>query len=119
MGGKGEKRKQRGNILTIRCRIWQRRVVEQVEKGGLIGSVKGKWCWSVSPMSVPSESNVLLQLSIIHAADNERPCHPFSLISILQPFDRRNQRALAPTEALWPWASVYVCVCPSLPVCLI
>lgn len=47
MGGKGEKRKQRGNILTIRCRIWQRRVVEQVEKGGLIGSVKGKWCWSV------------------------------------------------------------------------
>lgn len=43
VGGKGEKMKQQGNILTIRCRIRQRKVVQQEEDGGLIGSVKGNW----------------------------------------------------------------------------
>lgn len=74
-----------------------REVVQEEEEGGLMS---------------PSHSNVLLQLSIIHARGNERPCHPFSLISILQLFDRRNQRALAPTETLLSWAtSVYIYMC--------
>lgn len=79
---------------------------------------KGKWVQSSCQYQcVTLHAKVLLQLSIIHAAGNERPCHPFSLISILQPFDMRNQRAMAPAEILWTWVSVYVCMfeCPPLP----
>lgn len=99
---------------TSRCRerCWK--------KVGLMGSwIKVSEVEYVANISRPlTHSNVLLQLSIIHATGNESACHPFSLISILQPFDRRNQRALAPTETLWPWASLYVCVKCVLSVCV-
>lgn len=79
----------------------QRKVLEE---GGFNGiRIKGSGVEYVANISrLLSNSNVLLQLSIKHATGNESACHPFSLISILQPFDGRNQRPLAPAETLWP-----------------
>lgn len=73
-----------------------------------------KGCWVAlarCQWQLPSITVQRAATTVLYSGEKKRTRRPFSLISILQLFDRRNQRTLAPAERLWPGASVCVCLC--------